>query len=135
MAIWFDVTFSLNKAGHEGAVVQLGTSPFDKPTHWKQTIVQIPENVMEKDVGYEILLNFERSRRTSGTTSLAWKLRSLRAAPRLPTSSSSPPKWLPRQTVWCARTGWRLSNLSRTARTSSRKDRLKRPRTPAQPLP
>merc|ERR1711988_1499535 len=53
--------FSLDKAGHEGAVVQLGTSPFDKPTHWKQTIVQMPENVMEKDVGYEIVLNFERS--------------------------------------------------------------------------
>ncbi|XP_059478695.1 protein arginine N-methyltransferase 6 [Neocloeon triangulifer] len=62
VVLWFDVTFPEPDEDDDGAcaeIVQLDTSPYSEPTHWKQTIILWPEDreVEEGDIlGFELFL-------------------------------------------------------------------------------
>lgn len=67
ICLWFDCEFPFDDVG---ASIVLSTSPFSPPTHWKQTVILLPENA-HQDVeakyplafSLEILRNAENPRR------------------------------------------------------------------------
>lgn len=44
ICIWFDVTFPTND---DGETVTLSTAPSAEPTHWKQTVILLPDQYQE----------------------------------------------------------------------------------------
>lgn len=44
ICLWFDVTFPTND---DGKTVTLSTGPFAEPTHWKQTVILLPDQYQE----------------------------------------------------------------------------------------
>lgn len=62
VVLWFDVTFPEpdDDESEAAEIVQLDTSPYAEPTHWKQTVILWPEdrNVEDGEIlGFEIALN------------------------------------------------------------------------------
>lgn len=45
ICMWFDVMFPMN---NNGDIVTLSTSPMAEPTHWKQTIILLPDHAQEE---------------------------------------------------------------------------------------
>lgn len=55
VCIWFDVEFPSNE---EGEMVTLSTAPHARSTHWKQTVIPLPDHVVEEvEPRYPIALN------------------------------------------------------------------------------
>lgn len=44
ICLWFEVTFPTND---KGKTITLSTAPTDQPTHWKQTVILLPEQYQE----------------------------------------------------------------------------------------
>lgn len=51
VCLWFDVLFPSNDMDHD---VVLSTHPHCKPTHWKQTVIPLPENIETVEPGTPI---------------------------------------------------------------------------------
>lgn len=61
ICIWFDVDFPPNENGDN---VTLSTAPWSPQTHWKQTVIPLPDNVQEDvEIGYPIAfeINIQRN--------------------------------------------------------------------------
>lgn len=55
VCIWFDVEFPANE---EGDAVTLSTAPHAQSTHWKQTVIPLPDHIVEDvEPRYPIALN------------------------------------------------------------------------------
>lgn len=56
ICVWFTVIFPDNASSEP---TTLSTSPFDPPTHWKQTVIVLPNEIEveeQEPIGYELLL-------------------------------------------------------------------------------
>lgn len=60
ICMWFDVTFPTND---DGDTVILSTAPSAEPTHWKQTVIILPDQYQESvDVSEPIAFNLQMKR-------------------------------------------------------------------------
>lgn len=60
ICLWFDVTFPTND---DGDTVTLSTAPSADPTHWKQTVIILPDQYQESvEAGEPIAFNLEMKR-------------------------------------------------------------------------
>lgn len=66
VCIWFDVCFPENDAGD---VVTLSTAPTAEPTHWKQTVILLPDQQQE-DIEQNDAIALKVSMKRSGDESL-----------------------------------------------------------------
>lgn len=58
LCIWFNCQFPTKP---QSDVVELSTSPFDEDTHWKQTVIVLPET-KEMEAGEPIAWNLNISK-------------------------------------------------------------------------
>lgn len=66
VCLWFDVSFPEND---DGEVVTLSTAPTSEPTHWKQTVILLPDQQQE-DIEQNDAIAFKLSMKRAGDESL-----------------------------------------------------------------